>query len=157
LGGESPSNDEVCAYKIEHRAVRSGLQVDLEGRKQGYLESRPKSICLGPSHVLLSQSVLSTHDHSAGTHLLDVQRSNLATAQADNFLKDLGLSQVDYNIGNTIFRVFFLAAELPSQLISKRLGPDVWIPAQLVIYSIIAACQFWLSGRSSFFALRALL
>jgi hypothetical protein len=103
----------------------------------------------------LSQSYF--HDHPAETYLLDVQRSNLATAQADNFLKDLGLSQVDYNIGNTIFRVFFLAAELPSQLISKRLGPDVWIPAQLVIYSIIAACQFWLSGRSSFFALRALL
>jgi hypothetical protein len=51
-------NDEVCAQKTEHRAVRSGLQVDLEGRKQGYLESRPKSICLGPSHVFLSQSVL---------------------------------------------------------------------------------------------------
>jgi hypothetical protein len=103
----------------------------------------------------LSQSILSSSLHEA--YDLDVQRSNLATAQADNFLKDLGLSQVDYNIGNTIFRVFFLAAELPSQLISKRLGPDVWIPAQLVIYSIIAACQFWMSGRSSFFALRALL
>jgi hypothetical protein len=51
-------NDEVYAYETEHRAVRSGLQVDLEGRKQGYLESRPKSICLGPSHVFLSQSVL---------------------------------------------------------------------------------------------------
>jgi len=88
---------------------------------------------------------------------VDVQRSNLTNAQADNFLTDLGLTQVDYNIGNTIFRVFFLVAELPSQLISKRLGPDVWIPMQLCAYSIIAACQFWLSGRSSFFACRALL
>jgi len=47
----------MCAYEIEHRTVRSGLQVDLEGRKQSHLESRPEGFCLGPSHVLLPESV----------------------------------------------------------------------------------------------------
>lgn len=87
----------------------------------------------------------------------DMIRSNLTNATADNFLDDLGLSQSDYNLGFTIFRVAFLVSELPSQLVSKRLGPDVWIPIQLVSYSIISACQFWLNGRASFFVTRALM
>ena len=63
----------------------------------------------------------------------------------------------DYNTGQTIFYVTFLCAELPSQMISKRLGPDRWIPIQMVSWSIIASMQAFLSGRKSFFITRALI
>jgi MFS family permease len=50
-----------------------------------------------------------------------------------------------------------LAAELPSQLLSKKLGPDRWIPMQITLWSIVAASQVAMNGKASFYACRALI
>ncbi|KAL4783499.1 major facilitator superfamily domain-containing protein [Aspergillus varians] len=88
---------------------------------------------------------------------LQLDRGNVVQATSDTMLADLGMDTNDYNTGQTIFYCAFLFAELPSQLLSKKLGPDRWIPIQMFSWSLIAACQSFLENKTGYYICRALL
>ena len=85
---------------------------------------------------------------------LNIDRGNLSLAIAGNLLDDLKLSTNDYNNAQNMYRVGFIIAEIPSQLIGKKLGPDRWIPIQIIIWSLSAGGQFFMQNRAGFFACR---
>ncbi|KAH7270799.1 major facilitator superfamily domain-containing protein [Fusarium redolens] len=88
---------------------------------------------------------------------LDFHRRNINRAISDNMLPEIGMNTNDFNYGQTIFLVSFLSAELPSGLISKKLGADRWIPFLICSWSLVAGCQAALKSRGAYFAIKALL
>ncbi|KAF9269382.1 MFS general substrate transporter [Marasmius fiardii PR-910] len=88
---------------------------------------------------------------------LDLNRKSINQAISDDMLSELGMNTNDFNYGQTIFLVSFLAAELPSGLISKKLGPDVWIPTIITSWSIVSAAQAGLQNRTGYYVCRCLL
>lgn len=88
---------------------------------------------------------------------LDLIRRNINRALPDNFLVDLSINQDDFNNGQIIFFASFLFMELPSGLVSKKVGADVWVPVQIVAWSILCSAQAGMTSKASFFLLRSLL
>ncbi|PSK35200.1 hypothetical protein C7M61_004865 [Candidozyma pseudohaemuli] len=88
---------------------------------------------------------------------LQVNRGNLHEAVADNLLEDLNMNTNDYNLGNTLNLCAFLCAELPSQIISKALGPDIFIPIQICCWCIVSTCQGALTNKTGFLICRVLI
>lgn len=85
---------------------------------------------------------------------LNLDRGNLANAAADNLLDDLHLTTNDYNNAQNMYRIGFLVAEIPSQMLGKRFGPDRWIPIQIILWSLASGGQFFMHNRAGFFACR---
>ncbi|OJD32214.1 major facilitator superfamily transporter [Diplodia corticola] len=88
---------------------------------------------------------------------LNIDRGNLSNAVADNLLDDISITTNDYNNAQNMYRVGFLVSEIPSQMLGKWLGPDRWIPCQIVLWSLASGGQFWMRDRAGFFACRFLL
>lgn len=88
---------------------------------------------------------------------MDLNRRNINRAISDNMLEELGMDTNDFNTGQTVFLLSFLAAELPSGLISKKVGPDRWIPIIISAWSVVAAAQVGLTNRAGYLTCRCLL
>ncbi|KAI5206038.1 putative pantothenate transporter [Aureobasidium subglaciale] len=85
---------------------------------------------------------------------LNLDRGNLGNATADNLLDDLGITTNDYNNAQNMYRIGFLISEIPSQMIGKKVGPDRWIPIQLIGWSLASGGQFFMHNKTGFFLCR---
>ncbi|XP_014561513.1 hypothetical protein COCVIDRAFT_86257 [Bipolaris victoriae FI3] len=88
---------------------------------------------------------------------LDLNRKNINRAISDNMLEELNMTTNDFNYGQTIFLASFLAAELPSGLISKAIGADRWIPFIICAWSIVSASQAAMKSKAVYYVIRGLL
>lgn len=156
-GGSLEAYEPIPEYEGRHRYDPKAQWTEEEEKKLvRKLDYRICSwVCLmffGKQHTILLHAY-----YLISVSALQLDRGNISQALSDNMLKDLGLSTNQYNHGMMIFYLCFLSAEVPSQMISKKLGPDVWIPIQMVTWSIIGICQGFITGEKTFYTTRALL
>ncbi|UKZ83772.1 hypothetical protein TrVFT333_011585 [Trichoderma virens FT-333] len=84
-------------------------------------------------------------------------RTNVGNAKILGLEADLGITDKQYSQGLAVFYVTYIACELPSNLVLKKISPRIWLPSLTVAWGIITMCLGFVRSFGSFAAVRALL
>ena len=85
-----------------------------------------------------------------------LDRTNIGNAKILGLTTDLSLSASQYSNSLAIFYAFYIASEVPSNLILKRLSPRLWLGILTFLWGVIAmsmvsnAVEMLLTPRVSF-------
>jgi sugar phosphate permease len=71
--------------------------------------------------------------------------------------KDLGLSASVFGFGAGILFLTYGLLEVPSNVMTVRVGPRRWLGRIMISWGIVAAATMFVSGEKSFYAMRVLL
>ncbi|KAK8148908.1 hypothetical protein G3M48_008798 [Beauveria asiatica] len=83
----------------------------------------------------------------AGFFVLQLDRGNIGNALTDFFLKEVGITQFQFNVGNQLLSLGIVLLELPSNLILYRVGPQQWISCQIICWGLVATFQAFQKGK----------
>ncbi|KAK9431753.1 major facilitator superfamily domain-containing protein [Lipomyces doorenjongii] len=88
---------------------------------------------------------------------LQLIRNNIQNAISADFLIDANIPQNMYNLGQTLFLLFFLLSEIPSQSFVRRFGAEIWLPILMTCWAIVSIFQIFIKGSSLFLFTRAVI
>jgi MFS family permease len=76
-----------------------------------------------------------------------LDRTNIGNAKLFSLQKDLGMSEVwpksiQYNTALALFFPFYVAAEIPSNMMMKRMRPSQWLTIIMLYVPSIPDCQY---------------
>jgi MFS family permease len=86
-----------------------------------------------------------------------LDRTNVGNAKILGLEKDIGVSNGQYANGLAIFFAFYIAAELPSNLVLKKFSPRLWLAFLTSAWGIIGMCLGFIRNYGGFLAVRAFL
>lgn len=107
--------------------------------------------CLRKSN---STYLVSTYSNHCNTEL---DRGNIANAITDNFMKDVGVDQNQFNVGQQMLSLGIVLFEIPSNMILYRVGPGKWLTLQLFLFGVVSTFQAFQKGYGVLIATRFLL
>ncbi|OAL03098.1 high-affinity nicotinic acid transporter [Phaeosphaeriaceae sp. SRC1lsM3a] len=86
-----------------------------------------------------------------------LDRTNIGNARLDHLEKDLKLKGIQYNDCLAILFPFYIAAEIPSNMMMKRIRPSIWLTFIMFFWSLAMICQGFVSNYSGLMATRVFL
>ncbi|KUI60216.1 hypothetical protein VP1G_07414 [Cytospora mali] len=86
-----------------------------------------------------------------------LDRTNVGNAKIIGLVEDLNMTDLQYNQGLAVFYATYVASELPSNLILKRLTPRLWLTLLACAWGIVTMCLGFVRNFGSFVAVRAIL
>lgn len=87
----------------------------------------------------------------------ELDRGNIANALTDSFLKDVHITQDQFNVGQQMLSLGIVLFEIPSNMILYRVGAGKWLTLQLFLFGTVSTFQAFQNSYSSFCASRFLL
>ncbi|KAG7149737.1 MFS transporter prlL like protein [Verticillium longisporum] len=73
-----------------------------------------------------------------GFYALQLDRGNIGNALTDFFLRDVGITQNQFNVGQQLLPLGIIILEMPSNLVLYRIGPVLWLGGQMMAWGLIA-------------------
>ena len=83
-----------------------------------------------------------------------LDRTNIANASVFGLQNDLKLTGSQYNTALTMFFVPYIAFEIPSNIILKRLKPHIWLSGCMFLFGLVTICQGLVQNWSGLLATR---
>ncbi|RXW21582.1 hypothetical protein EST38_g4281 [Candolleomyces aberdarensis] len=65
-----------------------------------------------------------------------LDRTNIGNARLAGIETDLGMKGLDYNIALAVFFPFYVAAEIPSNIMMKRTSPSLWLSIIMIAWGV---------------------
>ncbi|PSR81957.1 major facilitator superfamily domain-containing protein [Coniella lustricola] len=86
-----------------------------------------------------------------------LDRTNVGNAKIIGLAEDLHMTNAQYNQGLAVFYATYIASELPSNLVLKRLTPRLWLALLTCAWGVVTMCLGFVRSYGSFVAVRAVL
>ncbi|KAI9648328.1 High-affinity nicotinic acid transporter [Ciborinia camelliae] len=83
-----------------------------------------------------------------------LDRVNIANAKSFKLAKDLKLDGTKYNTALTIFFIPYIFFEIPSNVLMKRLKPNIWLSSLMFLFGLVSICQGLVQNFSGLLATR---
>ncbi|TAQ86500.1 hypothetical protein B7494_g5172 [Chlorociboria aeruginascens] len=86
-----------------------------------------------------------------------LDRTNVGNAKTYKLETSLKMNDNQYDTGLAVYYATYIASEIPSNLVLKKISPKIWLPLLTIAWGIVTMCLGFVQNKAGFMAVRAVL